>query len=114
MIERGQVSEVGIADELVASLGPAETMEVVVVTHNDHPVLGHAHVRLDHMRTALNLHIIINIITSYRVLECLQSVFIILMIGLMPILINCINNIESIQRGKLKGEAPTYIENVIK
>jgi hypothetical protein len=75
MIERGQVSEVGIADELVASLGPAETMEVVVVTHNDHPVLGHAHVRLDHVRTALNLHIIINIITSYRVLESLQSVF---------------------------------------
>jgi hypothetical protein len=75
MIERGQVSEVGIADELVASLGPAETMEVVVVTHNDHPVLGHAHVRLDHVRTALNLHIIININSSYRVLECLQSVF---------------------------------------
>jgi hypothetical protein len=71
MIERGQVSEVGIADELVASLGPAETMEVVVVTHNDHPVLGHAHVRLDHVRTALNLHIIIN--TSSLLTACLKA-----------------------------------------
>ena len=53
VIERRQIGEVGIADELVASLGPAETMKVVVVAHNDHTVLGHAHVRLDHVRTAL-------------------------------------------------------------
>ena len=53
VIERRQIGEVGIADELVASLGPAEAMKVVVMAHNDDTVLGHAHVGLDHVRTAL-------------------------------------------------------------